>query len=349
MGNKVKIGIIGVGWMGSEHGRNIISNPKAELTAVSDANDKTVQQFLLSADHSCSVYENYMDLLQSDIDAVIIASSNAAHAEMTIAAAKLGKHIYCEKPMANTLEDCARVRDAVEAAGVSYLIGYHRRLNPLYLQVKRYLEDGRFGQPTIIESEYNHHVPGDWDIWSWLGKKSIAGSIFHGGCGHNVDLLRYMGGDIEEVFCFKDICFPRTVQIETEDTAVAVYRFTSGAIGKVQLSLGPVLPFTFGFRLIGTKGTVINNRIWFDDIPRFDQPGHEQDCIKLPDSWIPDNVQGGVSEPWKAQMDHFIDIISEQTPSMNDVHSAFETSKAVFAALESAETGKAVKIRDMKY
>ena len=150
---------------------------------------------------------------------------------MCIAAAQKRKHIFCEKPMAITLDDCKKIREAVEKSKVKYLIGYHRRLNPLYQYAQKLLEDKKLGKPFFIESDYIHHVPGNWDIWKWAGKATIAGSIFHGGSGHNVDLIRYFCGEIKEVACFNDVFLPRTEQVETEDTAAAIFRFENGVIG----------------------------------------------------------------------------------------------------------------------
>ena len=345
---RLRIGIIGIGWIGSEHGRNVLANPKAQLVGVADARKDNIDRFVKAHAAECKAYDDYRKLLASDIDAVIIASPNALHAEMTMAAAKAGKHVYCEKPMAITPDDCKRIRSGVEKAKVKYLIGYHRRLNPLYQYAKRLLDDGKLGRPFMVESDYLHHIPGDLGIWSWLGKEKIAGSIFHAGSGHNVDLIRYFCGDIKEVACFKDAFLPRTEQVETEDTAVAIFRFTSGAVGKVQCCVGPILPFTFNFRLYGTTGSVINNRVWLDTIPRFADAGHENDCLTLPPSWIPDNVQGGVSEPWNKLMDHFIDMLTEGAPCLNDVASAYKTSIACFAAVESARKGKVVDVKGME-
>jgi predicted dehydrogenase len=163
-----------------------------------------------------------------------------------------------------------------------------------------------------------------------------------------VDLIRYFGGDVVEVACFKDAFLPRVRQVETEDTALAIFRFASGAIGKVHCCVGPIAPFSFNFKLFGTQGTVVNNRVWLDTIPRFADPGHENDCITLPANWIPDNVQGGISEPWNKLMDHFIDMLTADASCLNDVHSAYQTSLACFAALEAARTGRVIKIKEME-
>jgi len=344
--SRVKIGLIGLGWMGTEHARNILANKNAVLSGVADKEKANIDAFFKENRFKCACFDDYKTLLKSDIDAVVIASPNALHAEMCIEAAGAGKAIYCEKPMAITLDDCKRITEAVKKTGVKFLIGYHRRLNPLYKYAKKLLDEGKLGRAFLVESDYIHYVPGDLPIWSWLGKEDIAGSIFHAGSGHNVDLIRYMCGDITEVVCFKDTFLPRKQQVETEDTALALFRFKNGAVGKVHCCVGPIVPFTFNFKLYGTKGSVINNKVWFEDIPKFDQPGHENDCIRLPANWIPDNVQGGISETWNKLMDHFVDMLAGEVQSLNDIDDAYKTSAVCFAAIESAKTGKIIEIKD---
>lgn len=345
---KIKIGLAGAGWIGREHGRNIARHPRAELTLVCDSEAGNVAKLRQETGASFRECRTVNDLLASDIDAVVIATPNALHAEMCVAAARAGKAIYCEKPMAITPQDCRRVREAVDKAQVPYLIGYHRRMNPLYQHARALLDQGSLGTPFMVESDYLHHVPGELDIWSWLGKEQIAGSLFHAGSGHNVDLIRYFCGEIKEVTCIKGIFMPRPQQVETEDTAIALFRFESGAIGKVQFCIGPIAPFQFNFRLYGTQGTVLNNRVWLSTIPRFAEPGHERDCIELPAAWIPDNVQGGVSEPWDKLMDHFVAMLADGCACINDVGSAYRTSLACFAAVESARRGATVAVRELE-
>jgi predicted dehydrogenase len=343
--DKARIGLIGTGWIGSEHARNLGAHPDAELVAIANTNRGKAQVLAKQYAPEAAIETDYRELLKrDDVDGVFICTPNALHAEMTIAAAEAGKHIMCEKPMAITLDDCRRVREAVRKAGVQYLIGYHRRFNPLYTTVKELLDSGKLGEPVFIESDYVHHIPAELDIWDWLGKESIAGSLFHGGAGHCIDLIRFFCGEITEVTCLKDIRFPRKIQIETEDVAVATMRFANGAMGKVMLLLGGINPFKFDFSLYGTGGTVLNNRLWLNSIPRFDQPGFENDCIELPHSWIPDNVQGGVAETWDKLDDHFVAMLTRGAESINDVESAWRTSRAVFAILEAGARQEVVKL-----
>jgi myo-inositol 2-dehydrogenase/D-chiro-inositol 1-dehydrogenase len=344
--DKVKIGLIGAGWIGREHARNIAKNPDAKLVAVCGQDDKEILEIKNETKtDGFSCYSDYQKLLkQKDIDAVLICTPNNFHSEMVIGAAKFGKHIMCEKPMAITLDDCRKIRDTVNKYKVKYLIGYHRRFNPLFQYVKDLLGKGSLGSPYFIESDYIHYVSGNLKIWEWLGKENIAGSIFHAGCGHNIDLMRFFLGEIKEVFCFKDIFHPRKSQVETEDTAIATFRFKNNSIGKSMLSLGAVSPFTFNFGLYGTGGTVRNNKIWLSSIPKFDETNNGKNYIELPEVWIPDNKQGGIAETWNKSIDCFIDIIKNNKPSPNDVDSAYKTSEVCFAVVRSALEKKVIKL-----
>ena len=342
--DKVRIGLIGIGWIGSHYARILIANPDAELVAVMNPRKDRVRRFIEQEGVTFRYYADLGDLLkQGDIDAVIIASPNHVHMEQTIAAAQAGKHIFCDKPMALNLDDCQKMVKAVKDAGVTFQIGYHRRFNPIYEHAKKLIADGYFGELFSVESDYIHHVPGEWDIWSWLGKEKVGGSIFHAGSGHNVDLLRFFAGDIKEVACFKDV-FARKGQVETEDTAIAIYRFENGMIGKVHFCVGPVRPFTFNFALYGTRGTLVNNKLWLDSIPDFFELGREKDYILLPESWIPDNVMGGVGERWDKCVGHFVDAVLNDKPTLNDVDSAYRTSEACFATMLAAEEKRVVTL-----
>ena len=282
---------------------------------------------------------------REDMDAVMVISSNCVHAEHAMAAAQAGKHIFLEKPMAITLKDCRQIAEAVEKAGVKCDMGYHRRLSPLVRYTKNLIAEDKLGKLAFVESDYFHYQPGDRD--GWKRGSDIMGNPIHGGTGHNIDLVRHLCGEIVEVSCFKDVVIPRKVMPDSEDVAVINLKFESGAMGRVGLFIGPIMPFTFTLRLFGSKGTVDNNRVWLDSTPRFYDYGHEQDYISLPQSWIWDNVQGGVSETWKECIDIFIDDIRLDREPFNDAKSGFNTAAVCFAAIQAAEENRVIQPEKM--
>ena len=341
---KVNVGLVGVGWMGQHHAANVAKNPYAELAAVCDSDTVKAKAFVETLGVKARIYRNLDDMLkQDDIGTVVIASPNAAHAEQAVAVAQARRNFYVEKPLAITMEDCRKVAAAARTAGVKSAMGYHKRFNPLVLHARSLIADGKLGTLVLAESDYFHFVPANLDIWDWLGDEKVAGSLIHAGTGHNVDLLRSFAGEVAEVSCFKDVRMPRKIQVRTEDIAIINLRFENGVLGRVGLFLGPILPFTFTLRLFGTKGSLDNNRLWLDSIPDFAEKGREGDFIQLPRSWVSDNVQGGISEGWKACMDSFIDDVRLDRPSLNDAASGFRTAAVCFAAVEAAGTGRTVK------
>ncbi len=258
---KVKVALVGAGWIGQHHGTNVAKNPNAELAAVCDADTVKARAFAEKLGVKARIYGRLEDVLkQDDIRTVVIASPNAAHAEQAVAAAQAGRNFYVEKPLAISLEDCRKVATAAAKAGVKSAMGYHRRFNPLVLHARSLMAEGKLGELVLAESDYFHFVPGNLDIWNWLGNEKIAGSLIHAGTGHNVDLLRLFAGEVAEVSCFKDVRMPRKIQVQTEDIALINMRFESGVLGRVGLFLGPILPFTFTLRLFGTKGSLDDNR-----------------------------------------------------------------------------------------
>ena len=282
--------------IGSLHGRSVIKHPGAELVAVSDAKEENAKKLIKELNISAEYHRDYQALLnRDDVDAVVIASPNGMHREHAIAAACARKHIYLEKPMANTLDDCRADRKAVQKAKIKCDMGFQSRHSPLFQYGKDLLDAGKLGRLVMVESDYIHHIPGNLAIWEWLGKKDIAGHPINAGTCHNIDLLRFYCGEVAEVACFKDVRMPRKVQMETEDIAVMIWRFRNGTLGRTCLFLGPIIAFTFTLRLFGTRGTLDNNRVWLDTTPSFAEPGHEKDYIELPRLWIPDNVQGNVA------------------------------------------------------
>lgn len=341
---KVKVGLVGAGWIGQHHAANVAKNPHAELAAICDPDAAKAGAFAEKLGGKPRIYGKLDEMLkQDDIRTVVIASPNAAHAEQAVAAAQAGRNFYVEKPLAISLEDCRKVASAARTAGVKSSMGYHRRFNPLVLHARSLMAEGKLGDLVLAESDYFHFVPGNLDIWNWLGDEKVAGSLIHAGTGHNIDLLRFFAGEVAEVSCFKDVRMPRKIQVRTEDIAIINLRFENGAMGRAGLFLGPILPFTFTLRLYGTKGSLDNNKLWLDSIPDFAETGREDDFIQLPRSWVPDNIQGGISETWKACMDSFIDDVRLGRPSSNDASSGFRTAAVCFAALQSAASGKTVK------
>jgi predicted dehydrogenase len=143
----------------------------------------------------CYSYENYDQCLSlPDVDAVFVASVNGAHAEQTIRAASAGKHVLCEKPMANSVEDCRRMVEACRSNGVRLMIAYRKYFEPGSVALKKLVTSGKLGRLRHIFSTYTEHVdPGKAKTWQLNRKLAGGGSLMDIGI-YCVNTMRWVAG-----------------------------------------------------------------------------------------------------------------------------------------------------------
>lgn len=177
-------------------------------------------------------YTDYRQLLKrGDVDAVIIASENAKHAELTIASAEAGKHIIVEKPLATTLEDAERMLKAVEKAGVKLQQAFVMRYHDATVAVKRMLDEGAAGKILAITTTNHGKFPGLW----FDDPKLAGGGAVMDHTVHTTDLMRwYTGDEVEEVYA----SIGKNIRsgLRSEDCALISLKFRSGVIGSVDCS-----------------------------------------------------------------------------------------------------------------
>src|SRR5438132_977019 len=184
---ELRLGVVGIGSIGRVHAENLagrISN--ARLIAVADTNLPAAET-LASSLGVKAVYSDYRKLLTNvDVDAVVIAVPTFLKREMTIAAAEAGKHIFCEKPMALSLEEANLMIGAKERARVKFQVGFMRRFDQSHLMAKEAIERGELGDILMISS--HGRDPGKAVGWGAGPKRSAA--VFAANYSHDIDSTR---------------------------------------------------------------------------------------------------------------------------------------------------------------
>lgn len=228
---KLRFGIIGCGRIAPKHAESIIAIPEAELVAVCDIISEKAERFahLYNADP----YLDYKELLQrEDIDIVTIATPSGIHAEIGIEAAKAGKHVMVEKPMAMTLKQADYLIKACQEYNVKLSVIHQNRYNKSIKILREAMEKGRFGKLTHGQATIRWNRNEDYYIQApWRGTKLQDGGVLMNQSIHNIDLLQWMMGPVESVFGYTTTALR---QIEMEDVAGAVIRFKNGAIGLIE-------------------------------------------------------------------------------------------------------------------
>ena len=191
---KINVGIIGAGRIGQVHAKSITYHiPQAEIVAISDIYDgaKKVAEELGIPNY----YEDYHEILNNpEINAVLICSSTDTHADIAVEAAKAGKNIFCEKPVDLTVAKIKEVIEAVDEAGVKLQIGFNRRYDHNFAEIKNLENKGKIGELQTIKITSRDPEPPP------ISYVKVSGGIFLDMTVHDFDMARFIGGEVEEVY-----------------------------------------------------------------------------------------------------------------------------------------------------
>lgn len=225
-----------------------------ELQAVNRRNSTLAESFA-NEFGAAKWYENWEDLLaDKDIDAVYIATPVYLHAEQSIAAAKAGKHVLCEKPMALNSADCKRMIDACQTHNVALGIAYYRRFYPVVARLKEIMCSGEIGEPVIAEMQafdWFDRKPGEPRSWLLDKEQAGGGPMMDFGC-HRIEVMQSLFGSIDEV---QSQVFNSHFKRDVEDTAYVSLFFKNRTHAIIRVSHA-VYESRDTLEICGTKGSI---------------------------------------------------------------------------------------------
>jgi UDP-N-acetylglucosamine 3-dehydrogenase len=264
----IRVGIIGCGFAGCMHGlayQPHIEAGKVKMVAACDIDDEVAAKVAKEYEMDAH-YTKWQDLLKrKDIDAVSICLPHYMHEEVAVAAAKSGKHVLCEKPMATTLEGCDNMIKAAKNAKVKLMIAETYRFMPTMVKIKEIVESGKIGEVFFARgSECLNEVPKICDPESWhcTPDKAGGGVWFDAGV-HICSAFRYVLGDLESV---RAGLLEHVVAKEKEDdNAIVLMKFKKGSVAEAFLSETIGSPAFIRFEFYGTEGSILMDTAW--DLP----------------------------------------------------------------------------------
>ena len=329
-----RIAVVGTGYIGLEHIRAIAAHPGARLRAICGSTRSEGRLVELKAEYGAErTTTDYGEIVADEaVDVVYLCTPNRLHADEAVAALKAVKHVFCEKPMATTLQDCRRMVAAVEGSGRQLMVGHGARFRQLHRAVKDLFDSGKLGEACFCESDYVHSLgpflAGPGHQW-WRRPDEGQFAVIGGAC-HPLDLMRWIVGELEEVSAYGVTKVLHDV--EWHDTVIASLKFRNGAVGKCLVSVGAPRPYSMTFNLYGTEGTVEENRLYlreFGDIEEFAD--------------IPFPVLGE-AHACPEELSHFLHCLDTGETPMIDVKDGARTMAACFAVAESIETGMPARV-----
>jgi inositol 2-dehydrogenase len=252
---KLGIGVLGVGEMGKRHAENLRRLvPQAQLVAVADASQERARQVAAELEIESSYGSLEAMLEDKKIEAVLIATPDKFHAQAIEVAARAGKDILCEKPIALNLADAHAALDAVSKAGTRLQIGFMRRYDPAYAAAMKRIEAGEIGTPVVFKS-----VGRDKDEPPLAAYQSMLnGMVFYNNTIHDFDLARWMMRDeVTNVHAYTTTAIrPEVAQYGDIVASVVNLQYKQGAIGNVESYVQAVYGYDVRTEVVGSKGSI---------------------------------------------------------------------------------------------
>lgn len=338
------IGVIGAGAIGRMHIERLARHEAVALGAIADPTDGAR---LLADRLAVPWFADYRDMLASaPVEGAIVATPNATHAEIGLACIARGLPVLMEKPVADNAEEAQRLCDAATAHGVPLMVGHQRRHNPIMRAAKALIADGVLGRPVSVNAMATWLKPDSYYDLAW--RRQPGGGPVLINLIHDIDMLRYLLGEIAEVQALTSNALRG---FEVEDTAAVTLRFANGALGTMCVSDAAVSPWNWDLAageashyaqqdvnshfISGTEGSLTLPRL---DVWRYRGSRgwhapltHERTAVHAAD-------------PYTEQLRHFRAVAEGQETPVCSGPDALRTLQAVQAVLQAARTRQPVSL-----
>lgn len=330
----MRVAVIGAGGMGAVHIRVLATLEGVQITWIADQHLERARSEA-EAVGARATTDNLEAIGAEDVDAVIVATPTPFHRPVVEQAAAHRKHVFCEKPIARTVEDAAAMVAACDAAGVRLMVGHVVRFFPEYARARQVLDAGTLGTiGTVRTSRLSFSPQG---ARAWFNDLDQSGGMVVDLMIHELDTLRWWFGDVERIFA-KGLTY--TQYQPTRDYALATLRFTSGVIAHVEASWAHS-GFRTMFEISGEHGTL-----------RHDSEASAAIRIERSD-WAelapgmgprpPVSYRGHSGDrPYTAELRHFVDRVGDGRPFLTDGTEGLRALELSLATLESIRTGRPV-------
>lgn len=344
----IGFGIVGCGMISRFHAKAIDSIRGAEIVACYDAYAPGAEKY--SAEIGCTKYDDLADMLADDrVNVVNVCTPSGAHMEPAVAAANAGKHVVVEKPLEITLKKCDKIIEACRKNKVKLCTIFPSRFSPPMVELKRAIDEGRFGQLTLGDAYVKWWRTQEYyDSGAWRGTWALDGGGAYMNQGvHNVDLLYSFMGDVEEVT--GHVGTLAHTGIEVEDTGVATLKFANGALGVIEATTSAYPGLLKKIEIHGTQGTAVVEE---DEILKWEFAKKSPRDRSITQKYGKGSASGGGAadpsaisfEGHARQLKDFIKAIQNGTKPAVDGEEGRKSVEIILAIYKAAWTGKTVKL-----
>jgi predicted dehydrogenase len=329
----VRVGLIGAGFMGAQHAASLSALPEAALAAIADSREERAAS--LAGSVGATPYADYREMLaRENLEAVIVATSDGAHRDPCVAAARAGTHVLVEKPLATTLEDCDAMAAAADEHGICLLVGHTLRWEPRYALARERIAGGEIGLLSYIYARRNNMI----GVARRVGADTNVARFL---AVHDIDWVQWALGERATHVTARSVSRVLT-DLDTPDVYFLLLRFASRVVACIEAAW--ILPEQgscqrdFQLEAVGSEGALYISVQ--DQGLRIDTSAG----LRFPDILYGPVIHGKAHGVYVEELRHFLDVVRRDVPPACSAAEGRAAVAAVLAAEESAASGAEVAI-----
>jgi predicted dehydrogenase len=335
---KIRVGLVGLGFSGSLHAEAYTAiKDKADLVAVCDTDKEKAE--MMACCYGTKAYTDFKEMLDKEnLDAVDLCIPHHLHSKFVIAAAKAGKHVMVEKPMATTVEETEKMIEATKKANVKFMVAEDQVHLPAHKLAKELIDKGAIGKifmARVVSAVYD--VPEDEKGWKLDPRNK---GVLLDMAAHYFMVLYWIVGAMEKVCAMAESVVVEKGKSDFDDNAIAIVKFKNGAVGEISVTTTVVSEPLQRLEFYGTEGTIVIDHSCEKPLKYHSaHQGMETDGWMIPD--VEHEIYPGYFPlTFGNEVKYFIDcIIKNREPEFGG-NMGKETIKIIEAAYKAVKTGK---------
>ena len=329
--DRVGVALLGAGRMGRIHAETLPSIPGVRVVAVADPIEAAREGARVSAGALRAYADPAEAIHDRDVDAVVIATPTPTHAPLVEEAARAGKAVFCEKPVADSVDRARSLLARVREAGIPFQIGFQRRFDPGYAEMRERISRGEVGSIDQFRSVGRDPAPPP------LEYLRISGGIFFDQALHEFDIARFLVGEVVEVSAWGTVRVQQEIgDMGDADTTVTLLRFASGALGVIENSRRAVYGYDVRTEVFGSGGKLVVDAVPRTPLWRYGEGGVSADHYYF----FTDRFR----EAARLELRAFVSSVLEGRPPAPGADDALRAMLVAQAATESFRTGQPVSV-----
>lgn len=339
--HSLKVGVFGAGRVAQAHGRNIVSNPRADIAWVVEPQQELGEKF--SRDFHCPVFKSWQEAVTNSIraDCYLIASATASHAPLIEALASLQQPIFCEKPIDVSTARIQEIIRAMQEKDVKLLHGFNRRFDPSLARLKQRIASGEIGKIECLALySYDHPL-------NKLDYLKTSGGIFHDFAVHDLDLAQWLLGEDNPVISVfatgSTFKVPELSSLSPPlnvDSTTTILKTKSGALAEISNGLYSPYGYETRIEVQGSLGMLRCESAKPTSVELHNAEGVTRDKL------VRDFMER-YSESFKLELDHFFDVVETDQKPIASAMDGLSANLIADACAESLQTGRRVKVKEL--